>query len=126
MALRGSLGEQVSYEAAVSFVGKKFFAIKIDSNGKADLAGAGSTTERPVGIMIDEPASGEHGSVVRAGYTWAKAGGTITAGDKVTSDANGKLVTTTTDKVAYLGTAEEGAVLDQEFQVRVEPGFLAA
>jgi hypothetical protein len=52
-----------------------------------------------------------------------KLGGTVTPGDWLTSDANGKAIATTTAGNAVIGQAEHGGVLDDEITYFRAPGI---
>lgn len=118
MALKG---ESVGYgfEAAVSFVGKKFFGVKIDGTGKADLSVAGNVV---VGIMQDEPTAGRHGAVVLSGPSYGVAGAAVNAGDLLKTDAAGKLIPVTTNNDYFVGQAMEDGVLNDQVSIFVRPG----
>lgn len=104
-----------TYEAAADLDTKQYFIIKLDANGKAAL-GAGATNLL-VGVLQNEPKSGEGALVRHAGTTKVKAGGTIAIGDYVTSDANGKAVATTTAGDVVMGRAIEAAVADDVVEI---------
>ncbi len=99
--------ENLSLVAAADFSAKQFYAVKIDANGAAALAGAG---DNAVGIMQDNPASGTIGNVMTLGVSKAVYGGTVTAGDNLSSDANGKLITTAGSAAAIAVALESGSV----------------
>ena len=54
----------------------------------------------------------------------ALAGGTIAMGDLLTSDANGKLVATTTAGDRYVAMAMEDALVGDLFSVHMVPGLI--
>lgn len=53
-----------------------------------------------------------------------KLGGTVAAGDALTSDANGKAIATTTTGNRIIGVAEIAGVLDDEIPYLRAPGVL--
>ena len=57
--------------------------------------------------------------------TKVKAGGAISAGDKITSDGNGAGIATITDKNNYAGFALENAANGDMFLMLVLPGTLS-
>lgn len=99
-------GVTISLVAAADLSAKQFFAAKVDSNGKAAVAGAG---EACIGVVQNNPLAGSPASIMVSGTTKAKAGGSITAGDFVAADANGKFVSATKAKV---NTSDAGAAAD--------------
>lgn len=92
---------------ATSLATKQYYLVKQHTDGTAILAAAG--TDKIVGALQNKPAIGAAALVRIGGTTKVVAGGTITVGAWVTSDASGKAVATTTDKDVvfgkYLGTA---------------------
>jgi hypothetical protein len=74
---------------AADFTSKRFYACKVDSAGKAALAGAGNNA---IGIMQNDPILGEAGTVMVLGVSHAVLGGGVTAGQNLTPDAQGRLV----------------------------------
>lgn len=99
-------GLSISLVAAADLSAKQFFAAKIDSNGKAAVAGAG---EACVGVIQNNPPAGSPANIMVNGTTKAKAGGSITAGDYVAADANGKFVVATKGRT---NTSDAGAAAD--------------
>ena len=61
-----------------------------------------------------EHVTGEIVDVSVSPVAWVKLGGTVLAGAKLTSDANGKAVSTVTIGHQIIGVAEIGGVLDDE------------
>lgn len=53
-----------------------------------------------------------------------RLGGTVAAGDLLTSDANGKAVATTTPGHRYIGIAERAGVLDDVITYHRAPGLI--
>jgi hypothetical protein len=91
---------------------KQYFILKLGAtaNGVALAAGA---TESILGILQNKPTANQIANVRLCnsqGTSKVKAGGTINAGDWVTSDANGKAVATTTAGNIVIGRALEAAV----------------
>lgn len=69
---------------------KQFYAVDISGDEAVDIvatAGVGG-----LGILQNKPASGVSAEVQILGVSKAILGGTVVAGDKLTTDANGKLV----------------------------------
>lgn len=89
----------VSVPAAADLTAKQFYAVKVDSTGKAALAGAG---EFAIGLLQNKPGSGQAATVAYGGISKALAGGTIAAGATVAVNSDGKLVDATEAKIASL------------------------
>ena len=96
----------LSGESASDLSGKEFYFAKRDANGKFDLCGDGGAS---VGVISEGKAAGYHTSVNTKGNPVLKviAGSTITIGDSVQSDANGKAKTGSTNA---MGTAINSVV----------------
>ena len=62
--------------------------------------------------------------VLKGGGGKGLAGGTITKGDRLTSDAAGKLIATVTPLNKTIAVAEESAVLNDLFAVKFESGIV--
>jgi len=88
---------------------KQYYAVKVDTNGQAVLAGAG---ENSVGVVQNVPASGQTATVMTLGISPVVYGASITAGSNVTPDANGKVVTAGGSD-AVLGIALESGNADE-------------
>lgn len=82
--------QSITLITAADLSAKQYYCVKVDAAGKAALCGAG---EPGVGILQDPMAAGYAARVMALGISYAIYGGAVTAGDKVASDAAGKLVT---------------------------------
>lgn len=94
-------------EAAADLSAKMYFAVLIDSNGKAALGGAGTGRF----ILQNTPEAGQAASVRVHGVSFGKAAAAIAKGAQVASDANGKLVTATAGTIV-IGIALTAATAD--------------
>jgi len=80
--------------------------------------GASSVGDRAIGICQDDTAVGQPVSIaIAGGGSPAIAGGTITAGDSLKTDANGHFVVTTTADDIVTAIAHEDAVDGDVFAV---------
>jgi hypothetical protein len=86
---------------------KQFLAVKLVADLKVDVCSG--ATDCPYGVLQDKPNAANVGAdVMTRGITKWYYGGTIAAGDRVGTDANGKAVKLTegTDTTKYIcGTA---------------------
>lgn len=92
--------------AAADLSAKQYFAVKVDSNGAAAVAGAG---ELACGILQNAPASAAIAVVRVSGISKMIGGGTVAKGSAVAADSSGK------GKVAVAGktdTSDAGASAD--------------
>lgn len=96
----------ISLPAAADLSASQFLAVKVDSNGRAAVAGAG---EFCVGILQNKPGSGQAATVAYAGISKVVAGGNITAGMSVAANASGKLVNAAE---AVVDTSNAGSATD--------------
>jgi hypothetical protein len=100
-------------------------AVKIGADNKhASVASA--ATDKQFGIAMCDVTTAEDVVEVAMPGGGAKglAGGTISAGDLLTSDGNGKLVATTTAGNRYIAMAMEDAVENDLFSVEVVAGLI--
>lgn len=99
-----------TFEVNEDLSDEQYKAVVLDSDGKIGLpAEAGQLA---VGILQDDPESGEYGSVMTYGLTKAVYGETITAGQEVAVDGNGKMQVATTSDI-NLGVALSSADADE-------------
>ena len=110
-------GRNISLAAAADLTAKQFYAIKIDTNGLAAVAGAG---EAGIGILQNNPGLGQSAAVQVDGISKARAGATIAAGAPLASNASGLLITATTGNY-IIGFAKEAAVVNDIFACVLEP-----
>jgi hypothetical protein len=101
--------QQMTLIAAADLSSSQYLAVKIDSDGKAALAGAG---ENAVGILQTNPKAGFAGQVMALGQSYAVYGASVTAGNNLSADASGKLVPTA-GTAAVLAVAMESGSADE-------------
>lgn len=108
----------LSMAAAADLSTKQYYGVKVDSNGRAALAAAG---EPCIGVLQNKPdALGKEASVAVLGVSKMVSAGTIAAGARVATDANGKATTATlgaTTSSNVIGIAMEGASANDVFGV---------
>jgi len=92
--------------AAADLRTKTGFFVKIDSDGKAALAGAG---EFAAGVLVNAPNTGEIAIIRHSGLVHVVTAATPAAGSLVASDSAGKAVAATLAKV---NTSDAGAAAD--------------
>ena len=107
MATKNAL-HTISVEAGQDLSANQYYFVAMASDGQVDPAGDGALA---LGVLQDDPAAaGRAASVAIGGQTKVVAGGAITAGDQVASDANGKAVTAATgDNVLGIATQTANA-----------------
>lgn len=107
-----TLGINTSWPAGADLSSKQFYAVQLTTSATITLADA---TVRTIGVLQDTPASGQAGSVCVLGITRAITdgnAGAIACMDTLASDANGKLVKTTTDNDEVVAIALEPSTAD--------------
>jgi hypothetical protein len=86
--------------------------VKVDASNANQIVLASAATDHIIGVVMNAPAANDN-AVVRlrnaSGTYPVVAGGTITRGDWVTSDANGNAITTTTSGNEICGVAKSSA-----------------
>src|ERR1041385_2745688 len=111
MAFEGAIQSIPGVKASADLSAKQFYIMKMSGVGTVTVCAA--TTDKPCGVLQDAPASGAPANVAFDGVSKVLAGGTITAGDTVGTDGNGKAATYVegTDTTKYrLGVALQSGV----------------
>lgn len=112
MAIEKVLGSYAR-AAGEDLTGKLHYIAHIDTDGDIVLAGDG---EQPCGVITEEATAGNGASVQFLGIGKVIAGGSVTAGQNVASDTNGKGVAATSNE-DVLGIALESASANEIFPV---------
>lgn len=106
---------------ASSLAAKQYYVVKQHTDGTMILAAV--ATDKIVGVLQNKPGVGAPALVRFGGTTKVIAGGAINPGAWVTSDGNGAVIATTTDKDVvlgkYLGTAAAAASDIIEVQIHI-------
>jgi len=88
----------------------------LTKNRFVDVAGAHTVDKKPLGVAVFDADSGDEATVQATGIAVVEAGGAISAGDLVSSDANGKAVSLTlsaaTDAGKIAGVAMSASSAD--------------
>ena len=103
-------GNTIGFEAGADLSAKQFFIVKLNADKEVVLAAA--ATDAILGILQNEPLEGERATIRpnnASGTGKVIAGGAITLGAWLTTDANGEAVVTTTDGNVLIGQAVEAA-----------------
>ncbi len=106
---QSNMGEKTKL-ASEDLSAKQYYIMQMDSSGDMEI-GEGAT-DLLLGVLQDKPESGQAGTYRYQGTTKVVASGAIAIGERVTSDAAGKAVTTTTNGDVVVGTALEAAAND--------------
>jgi len=82
------VGKDLTFEAAADLSTKQYYAVKLDSNGRVAVAGAG---EPAIGILQNKPTALGRAAQVRVdGVSYWVAGGAIAVASRVAADSDGK------------------------------------
>ncbi len=102
----------------------QFKFVTLEADGNVDLADAAG--ERAVGVLLNKPdAAGKAATVAMTGKVMVVAGGSVTAGDEIATDASGDAVTASSTNIV-MGYALEDAVDGQVFAIELIQGGNAA
>lgn len=105
-----------TFLAGADLSAKRYYLAKQNAAGEAVLSAAG--TDRSIGPIYEPNDDATDVAVAVSGQPKVLAGGTIGEGDRLTSDANGKAVATTTPGDYVFGEAMEEAAAGEIFQFR--------
>lgn len=96
----------ISLEASGDLSANQWYFVDVDTNGQAAVVGDGADA---IGVLQNDPdTQGHAASVAIDGVSRVSCGASVTAGDDVSSDANGQAVTSASGDVV-LGKALEDA-----------------
>jgi hypothetical protein len=101
----------------------QFKFVTLEADGQVDLADVAG--ENCIGVCLNAPAAAAAATVVMTGKVMVVAGGSITAGDAVATDAAGDAVTATTGDI-IMGYATEDGVDGQIIAIELIQGGNAA
>lgn len=106
---------------------KECFLVNFDGSDDFVVNIASGATEFPWVLTEGGDGSTDEltGSIAVGGRVKIKLGGTVAAGDKITSDGSGKGITTTTDTNHYGLIALQAGVLNDLIEAIVFPGMVA-
>jgi len=109
-----------TFEAGGDLSAAQFKFVSLAADGQVDVtASAGGNA---IGVLLNNPsAAGYAATVVVSGDVMVKAGGTITAGDQIQSNATGEALLAATGDVV-LGYARESAVDGQVMRIEFTTG----
>lgn len=114
-----------SKKAGADLSAKQFYLVKSNTAVEDGVVLAAAATDEIMGVLMDKPASGEWGAVAmisKGGKAPVKYGGTVAKGDKLTSDASGLAITTTTAGNKVIGIAVKAGVANDIGEVDLGVG----
>lgn len=111
--------ETISVPANADLSAKQYCFVKVNSSGRLVAAGDG---ELALGILQDKPAAaGRAGCVATGGVSKCLLGGTVTAGDRVSSNSDGAGVSEGTGDNITMGIAMESGASGEIIAVNLQP-----
>lgn len=114
-----------SLDAAADYytTSKQYYIMKLDTNGRACLAGDANAAS--IGVLQNKPKQYNAADVRIQGISKVICGGDITIGDKVIGDANSKAVTAAAGE-RYIGFALETGAAGRIISILCDTGFVPA
>jgi hypothetical protein len=97
----------------------QFKFVTLESDGQVDLAD--SAGENCLGVLLVEGEAARAVTVVMTGSVMVEAGGTVTNGGAVATDATGRAVDATTSDI-IMGYAREAGVVNQVIEIELIQG----
>lgn len=97
----------------------QFKFVTLEADGEVDLADAAG--ENCIGVLLVEGAAAAAVTVAISGSVIVEAGGTVTAGGAVATDATGRAVDATTSDI-IMGYAREAGVVNQKIEIELIQG----
>ncbi len=97
----------------------QFKFVTLEADGQVDLAD--SAGENCVGVLLVEGEAARAVTVVLTGSVMVEAGGTVTNGGAVATDATGRAVDATTGDI-IMGYAREAGVANQVIEIELIQG----
>lgn len=97
----------------------QFKFVTLEADGQVDLAD--SAGENCIGVLLVEGEAGRAVTVVMTGSVMVEAGGTVTNGGAVATDATGRAVDATTGDI-IMGYAREAGVANQVIEIELIQG----
>ena len=113
----------ISAEAGSDLSAKQYRFVDMASDAAVDAVSAAGGDA--IGVLQNAPLAGEAASVAVMGVAKVVAGGTITAGDRVQSDANGEALTAASGDIV-LGRALKGGAAGDVLEILLVSAHIAA
>ena len=97
----------------------QFKFVTLESDGQVDLADTAG--ENCIGVLLVEGEAARAVTVIMTGSVMVEAGGTVTNGGAVATDATGRAVDATTGDI-IMGYAREAGVVNQVIEIELIQG----
>lgn len=117
----GGIRPGLNDEAATAITAKRLVAI--GTTAEIGILIAATATAKFAGVATEEIAVGRVGNVQKAGVAILTAGtGGVAIGDRITAEAGGKGIATTTEDNTVAGEAMTVAAEDEDFMIELRLG----
>ena len=106
---------QTTLKSTGDLSAKQFSLVKLDTANNESVVVCSANSDRVVGVVTNKPTAGQPATVMCYGITKVQAGGTITRGDPLMSDASGHAVTATGTNPSFalaLSSSASGQLFD--------------
>lgn len=117
---------ELSRATTVDLTGKAGYAIAIDTANANQVTLANAQTLPIIGILLTEGKANDVVTTIMGQEGTARViyGGTVAIGDKLTADANGKLITTTTAGDQVIAIALEAGSAGEYHEAMMMKGWV--
>ena len=101
MAYKGSQPFKITLEAGADLSSSQYYFVKLNASGKAVVCSA--VTDKPVGVLQNDPTSGQAAEVVVVGLTKMSTNAALAIGDLIgtSSDSQAAAYVAGTDTTKY-------------------------
>lgn len=120
-----NLGRTRTYKASVALTAKQFYIVALDTANQNQIVLANAQTLPTIGIVANAPAANDiaevHG-MNGQGTMKVALGGTVAIGDKITANASGLGITTTTAGDIVVGIALKAGISGNIIEIQLDGG----
>jgi hypothetical protein len=111
------------FTAGSNYASYQYYIVRLGTTaGTVYLASA--TTQHPIGVLVNDPASGGVAAVATLGISKCYSESTVNIGDYVASSSTGRAKTTTDGADGTLGIAMDTGSAGELIRVLVIPGHM--
>lgn len=115
--------------ATASLAGKAGYGVALDTSNVGQVIIANAQTTKNIGVLMEEGVAGQRVSFKpfhAQGTVTVIYGGSVSIGDWLTVDSNGKFIATTTNHDHVLGRAKEAGSSGEYHEIYLEDFTLSA
>lgn len=115
-------GFELPFEAAEDLSAKQYYFVKLDGDGK--IVAPTAVTDQVIGVLQNDPDTGEMGSVMIFGVSKVVADAAITLGDIIGTSLDGQAQTAVATQYSCGKALETVTGVGQIFKALIGPGFI--